>query len=137
MTSSTKQEQNLIEIYRNKKAFGVVDAIIIAILVVAIVVSCVFLFSSNKGAYVVVYENGKESARYSLENNLTTEILDGKMLLKIENSSCRVLKSDCKNQICVRSNAISNVGERIVCAPNKVSIVIRGKSNVIITGGEL
>ena len=113
------------------------DAIIIAILVVAIVVSCVFLFSSNKGAYVVVYENGKESARYSLKNNLTTEILDGKMLLKIENSSCHVLKSDCKNQICVRSKAISNVGERIVCAPNKVSIVIRGKSNVIITGGEL
>ena len=101
------------------------------------VFSCVFLFTSGIGAYAVVYENGKESARYNLDKNITTDILDGKMILEIKDGTCYVLESDCKNQVCVRSNAIANAGERIVCAPNKVSIVIKGKSDVIITGGEL
>lgn len=137
MTSSTKREQNLIDTYRNKRAFNFIDAIIIVIILIAMVFSCVFLFTSDKGAYAVVYENGKESARYNLDKNITTDILDGKMILEIKDGTCYVLESDCKNQVCVRSKAIANAGERIVCAPNKVSIVIKGKSDVIITGGEL
>lgn len=137
MTSSTKAEQNLIDVYRTKKAFGAIDIIIIGILIIAIIFACVFLFSADNGTYAVIYENGKETVRYNLNNNLSVDLLDGRVILKIEDGSCFIQESDCKNQICVRTKPVSKVGERIVCAPNKISIVIKGTSDdVIITGGE-
>lgn len=132
-----KHAQNLIETFKSKKPFGILDLIIIAILIIAIVLCCIFALPTEQGKSVIIYKSGKEIGRYSLTNDRNVELLDGKMLISIENKTCFVKYSDCKNQICVKSKSISKSGERIVCLPNAVSIVVTGENDHYVTGGVL
>ena len=135
MKSQTKQEQNLAKSYRSKKPFSAIDCIIIATLLVAIVLCLVFTLPTAKGDYVIIFHEGKEIGRYLLKNDNTISIIENKMTVIIKNGNCYVKESDCKNQICVDTGKISKAGERIVCTPNKVTIIISSSSDVIITGG--
>lgn len=47
----------------------------------------------------------------------------------IENGYASVSESDCPNQICVNSKAISSVGETIACLPHHLIIEIVQKEN--------
>lgn len=137
MKSLIKQDKSLIDRYRIKKLFTPIDAIIIAILLVAIIVCCVFTLPSKAGSFVKVYHSGKEIGIYSLSKNQSIELLDGHMILTISSGSAYISSSDCKNQICVKTNSISKAGERIVCTPNKISVIVEGEKDMIITGGAL
>lgn len=46
----------------------------------------------------------------------------------IENEKVQVTHSDCANQVCVNTAAISKCGEAIICAPNKVAFIIDCKN---------
>ena len=72
---------------------------------------------------------------YPLETDRTISILENNMTIVIENGYCYVLESNCMNKICVHSKEISKSGERIVCAPNKVTIIVKSDQETIITGG--
>ena len=52
-------------------------------------------------------------------------------LIEIEQKSVRVEAAECRNQICVHTGWISQPGQMIVCAPNKLVLLIKGK------GGEV
>lgn len=52
---------------------------------------------------------------HSIYKSIEYEIKDGKV---------KVIHSDCANQICVNTPAISNCGESIICAPNRVAFII-------------
>lgn len=129
--------KSLTEYYRESKPFSIVDVIIIAIVVIAIILCCVVMIPSSNGEVAVIYHEGKIIGRYSLNNDITVNLLDNKMTFTIKDGKAGVSYSDCKNLICVRTGEISKSGERIVCAPNKVTIVIEGKEKAIITGGEI
>ena len=43
-----------------------------------------------------------------------------------ENGAVRVAESDCPNQDCVRTGAISRAGQSIVCLPARVAVTIEG-----------
>lgn len=137
MKSLIKQDKNLIDRYRNKKLFTPIDAIIIAITFVAIIICCISSLPSKAGSNVKVYHSGKEIGIYSLSKEQSIELLDGKMILTISNGTAFINYSDCKNQICVKSKSISKAGERIVCSPNKISVVVECENDMIITGGAL
>lgn len=103
----------------------------------AIVLSLVFTIPKEKGTQVFVYHEGNEIGRYALSSDKEINIIDNSMTIVINDNHCYVQKSNCKNQICVLSKPISKNGERIVCAPNKVTIIIKSNDDVIITGGAL
>ena len=135
MKSRTNRSQNLTSFYRTSKPFGALDGIIIAILLVAIVLCCIFTYPKSQGSTAIIYHNGKEIGKYSLTADTNITLVDGNMLLTIENGYCFVRESNCKNQICVHTGKISKNGERIVCTPNKITIIIKSDEKVIITGG--
>lgn len=137
MKSLIKQDKNLIDRYRDKKLFTPIDAIIIAILLVAIIICCVFTFPSKTGSLVKVYYSGIEIGVYSLSKDQSIELLDGNMILTISDGSARISSSNCNNQICVKTKSVSKAGERIVCSPNKISVVVEGEKETIVTGGAL
>lgn len=64
------------------------------------------LFSKVKDIY------GNE---HSIYKSIEYEIKDGKV---------KVIHSDCANQICVNTPAISECGEIIICAPNRAAFII-------------
>ena len=46
-----------------------------------------------------------------------------------ENGAVRVAHSDCPNQDCVRSGAISRAGQSIVCLPARISVTLSGAAD--------
>ena len=48
----------------------------------------------------------------------------GNLIIQISNKRVRVKESSCSNQTCVKTGWISKVGEMIICAPNKVTVII-------------
>ena len=77
----------------------------------------------EKGATVVVTVDGEERYRCSLF--IEKEIaIDETNTLVIKDGVADMIFADCPDQICVKHEAISKVGETIICLPNKVVVTI-------------
>ena len=64
-----------------------------------------------------IYEGGTyESRGYTLT-------------VAVENGAVRVSESDCPNQDCVHSGAISRAGQSIVCLPARVAVTLEGAAS--------
>ena len=51
------------------------------------------------------------------------------LIVAVENGAVRVSESDCPNQDCVHSGAISRAGQSIVCLPARVAVTLEGTSS--------
>ena len=73
--------------------------------------------------------------RYRLDRERTVRIAgrDGALTLRIDARGARVLASDCPRHFCIRSGTIARRGERIVCVPLEVEIVVEGR----LAGGDV
>ena len=84
----------------------------------------------EKGATAVVTVDGEEYYRSSLF--IEKEIaIDDRNTLVIKEGRADMIFADCPDQICVKHAPISNVGETIICLPNKVVVTIES-----LTGNE-
>ena len=86
------------------------------------------MVSAAGAAQAVVTVDGKSYGTYSLkqEQVIRIETDQGYNELTIKDGKASVTASDCKNQVCVHSMAISQNGQSIICLPHKVIIQITG-----------
>ena len=63
----------------------------------------------------------------STERVFTPVGLEDGCVVAFQAGSVRVLRSDCPEQICVRTGSISRPGQWIACVPHRVFIEIKGK----------
>lgn len=125
-SSSPGKRHSLFEHFRASKMFGKADIIFAAVLLAAAVVAMVFAFGAKPpGNIAEVYIEGKLAAAYSLDQQKTVSF-DVGIELHIDNGKAAVTKSDCPDHLCEYFGYISKAGERIVCAPNKFVVVIKG-----------
>ncbi len=107
-----------------------------AIAIVGIVVAMALYFGydllQNHSAenYVVIKSEGTVVKTFPLDED-TDEIYHfkndyGSNLIVIERGVVDVIEADCKNQICVNSASISEVGQSIICLPHRLSVEIVG-----------
>ncbi len=106
------------------------------ILAVAIIIlAAVGLISINvlkkDGNAVVIKIDGVKTEKYEITQNIKTTIKTGKdgeyeNVLVIKDGKAFVESANCPDKVCVGHNAISFVGETIVCLPHKVVIEIVG-----------
>ena len=84
--------------------------------------------SADGAAQVVVTVDGESYGSYSLkqEQVIRIETDHGYNELTIKDGQASVTASDCKNQVCVHSMAISQNGQSIICLPHKLIIQITG-----------
>lgn len=97
------------------------------------------LSGSTDGQYVRITIAGESYGTYSLDQDQEIDIIqDGHHNhITIKNGEVSMTFSDCKNQVCVNTGAISQTKDTIVCLPNKVLIEIQSQQggNVdVITG---
>ena len=113
-----------ILVMKNKKFRN--DIILIAaVLLAAAILALLFFVLRKEGAYVSVVQNGKETARYSLSENVTVILENGGTnVLIIENGYVFVSDASCPDKICFRHRKIRFAGEAITCLPNKTVIKI-------------
>ena len=48
-------------------------------------------------------------------------------IVEIDHKKARVESAECPNQICVHTGWISQPGQMVICAPNKLVLLIKGK----------
>lgn len=103
------------------------DLILVAALLVIAAAGFILMNSFKQvGDWAVVTVDGVETARFPLraDKNYIIEVGDGGNFLVISDGKAMISDATCPDLICVHHRPISNVGETIVCLPNKVVISI-------------
>ncbi len=107
------------------------DIILAAAILIIAVAGLLFVNATKEnGSSVVVKIDGVEKYKYSLEENITQEIITGDNgeytnTLVIEDGKACVVNANCPDGICVEHREISYVGETIVCLPHKVVVEVQ------------
>ena len=113
-----------------KKTLTLPDMALIIILLITSFLLFITFNRSGKNQNVLIYQDSKlveivktNTNRFITLQGATVQIMDGKV---------RILKSSCKNQICVKQGW--SKGLPIVCVPNKILIRFEDDSeNILIT----
>ena len=117
----------------NKKAKN--DIILVAVILLIAAIGLLLVnITRQDGAFASVKIDGEETARYSLSDNNTVEILTGdngeySKTLVIENGRAYISESNCPDKICAGHKPVCYKGETIVCLPHKVVIEIVSDSS--------
>lgn len=99
------------------------------ILVFGIGISWWSLSTNTGGDKAIVTVDGQLYGTYSLLQDQTIEVVQENghtNYITIKDGTVSMTFSNCKNQVCVNSGAISQTKDSIVCLPNKVMIEIKG-----------
>ncbi|MBR6502019.1 MAG: NusG domain II-containing protein [Clostridia bacterium] len=98
------------------------DFIIIAIVVIAVVLSALAFVSFDDASRVIIKQNNKIVYDQSIDQNAAFNT--GTNLVIIEDGAVYVKEATCKNGDCVKLGKITKKGESIICLPNKVIVEI-------------
>lgn len=74
---------------------------------------------------VSVRVDGEEVAVLPLDTDTTYSIAEGNTI-EIKGGRVRMIYADCPDKICMHTGEISESGQSIVCAPNRVVVSITG-----------
>lgn len=101
---------------------------IFVLLLAGLLIAVQNVVNTDRAAQVVVTVDGERYGSYSLkqEQVIRIETEYGYNELTIKDGQASVTASDCKNQVCVRSMAISQNGQSIICLPHKLIVQITG-----------
>lgn len=105
-------------------------ALFFIILIFGIIISFVSLFGNSEGDEVKVAVDGQLFGIYDINTDQTIEVKQDNHInhITIKDGMVSMSYSDCANQVCVHSGAISMTKDSIVCLPNKVMIEIIAKN---------
>ncbi len=99
-----------------------------AVLLLAISIWAFGFSGSAKGVRAEIFEDGK--LLYTVPLSQDREIEVSGCIVAVSDGKVRMVSADCPDKVCEKTGAISRSGEIIVCAPNRISIKIPGKSPI-------
>ena len=99
----------------------------VSFLLIAIISLLIISVTRDDGSYIEVYVEDRLIAEYSLSDDGEYQLLDGDVVLVVKNGKASIQYSDCPDKICKKTGEIHRTGERIVCLPNKLTVIIRGE----------
>ena len=101
------------------------DIILTVSIIILIIICLIFMRPIKTGTYAVVILGGNQTAKYSLSENIETDIVSGGInQLVIEDGQAYISYADCKTNVCVKTGKISRAGQSIVCLPHNLIIEI-------------
>ena len=116
-----------------KKFLNKNDIILIgALFLSALLVFVGVLLFRTPGKKVLVSIDGVATVSFDLSQQksyLIEGYNGGSNMLIIENGQAWVVDSTCPDHLCEKMGKISNVGESIICLPNRVTVEIIGDSD--------
>ncbi len=104
------------------------DLLLFLAIILLASVSMLFILAKKEAGNIAQVKLGSDIiGEYPLSVNTEQRISseeDGYNILVIEDGQAYIKKASCPDKICAGHPSISEVGETIVCLPNKVSVVI-------------
>ena len=98
--------------------------LIFSLLIVGLLSLAILRLAAKDGTRVTVLLENTAIAEYSLSVDGEFPLLGGKNLLVIENGTAFIKESACPDHLCERMGKISQVNERIVCLPHRLTVKI-------------
>ena len=105
------------------------------LLILLLLLAALILILSSRGparedVTAIIYNHGAEIARIPLQEvretyNIAIDCIPA-LTVRVEPGSISFSHAECKDQICVRSGALSRPGQMAVCLPAGVSIRLAG-----------
>ncbi len=112
--------------------------LIVGCLLAALVCCGLWLGLRKDGGAVIVEQEGRETARYALNEDRTVKIegQGGYNLLVIRGGEAWLSEADCPNLLCVKTGKIRYAGQSIVCLPHRLAVRIVGGASALdaVTG---
>lgn len=113
------------------------DKVLIVIVIVLSLLSLGYVrrYSfSGIDKYISVQVNGEEVKRIMFDSKLVGKTFPiessfGYNLIEIGDQQVRVIEASCPDEIDVKQGYISQVGETIICLPNRMVVEIKGMDN--------
>lgn len=114
-----------------RKQFILDAAIVTFFLVLAAVLYVVLNSGKASGAGVIVRVDGRETARYSLDEDGVYELNGGTNILVIENGEAWLREANCPDKLCVKQGKVHVSGQVITCLPNKLTVTVYGTEDSV------
>jgi len=105
-------------------------AVVAALLLIAGAVSLTFFFA-GEAVYAEVWVDGELDMTIPLAMSMSGELhtpVPG-VVIFTEDGRARFIKSDCRDQLCVRVGFLFTRGSTAVCLPNRVMLRITGEQS--------
>jgi hypothetical protein len=111
------------------------DVILVVLILIAAAASMLIVSratAGEKGSLAIVEVNGKEVRRVTLGSGqpartITVKGWNGPSTFEVKEGRVRMVKSTCRDKICIGVGWIDTGGRSIVCLPNRVVIRVTGK----------
>jgi hypothetical protein len=104
------------------------DRILIAALACAALLAWPLVATAGAAGDEAVIEAPAGRTSIALTDDATYEVAGvlGTVVVEVADGSVRVVDSDCPDQVCVRTGAVSAPGSVIACVPNGVVVRVKG-----------
>ena len=99
----------------------------VILLFIAVISLLIITLTRKPGDVAEIYVSDTKISEYALDKDGVYPILGEKMTLVIEDGKAFIEHSDCPDKVCIKTGKIHLSAERIVCLPNKVTVIIRGE----------
>ncbi|TSA24873.1 NusG domain II-containing protein [bacterium] len=109
--------------------FTLADGILIVFVIVAIIVSSIFVYKNGAESEYAIIEYNGQTENISLNKDQMISLENG-MMIEVKDRRIRVKDSDCPQKICVKHGWIRYGNDVIVCLPNKTIIYLKKKSDL-------
>ena len=108
----------------------IADILLITLLLVLSFVPLTFSTQTTaKTAVITIGNEIYKTIDLSVDGSFQIKTPKGENTVEIKNNSIAVISADCKDNICVKSGAISKHGEIIACLPHKLLIEIKDEDD--------
>lgn len=91
-------------------------------------------FMAENGEELIVYQGSDVYGTYSLRENQKIEIVNQEKkltnILVIEDGEAYMLSANCPDGLCMKQGKIKNSGDKIICLPNQIIVLIEGKKDL-------
>lgn len=123
------REKNLIEHYRNSPLFGIGDFIVVLALIFACTLALKSLVYSDDGMRADIYVKGDCVMSLPLDTDGVFQIPETHASVEVADGKIAIIDNDCPNKICMKTGFVSRSGAAIVCAPNGITVIVRGATD--------
>lgn len=110
-----------------KKLITGKDIILLACLTAAVLAFSLFAHFGGAGGTAVVRKDGEAVIEISLSDKAYFETEINGVTICREDGAVYIKDSSCPDKVCVRSGRLTKRGQSAVCAPNGVSVEIKGR----------
>lgn len=111
---------------KRSKAFTALDAILTAVIAVAIGLSIWLIYRTPSKTVTITAPNYERSFPLDVDADIELEHLT----VHIKSGKVWVTDADCGDKTCVHTGAISRSGQSIVCLPNGIVISVSGEDDL-------